>query len=103
MGQVRQRVTLGLAAFGGDGFVAAGEADGLEGEKSDFFRIVESELDDASDLFVVDAVDNLDYRDDFYPGAMQVVDGFQLHVEQIADFAVRVGSVANAVELQIRV
>ena len=34
---------------------------------------------------------------------MQVVDGLQLHVEQVADFAVGVGGVADAVELQIRI
>jgi hypothetical protein len=32
---------------------------------------------------------------------VQVLDGPQLHVEQIADLAVRVGGVADAVELQV--
>ena len=34
---------------------------------------------------------------------MQVLDRLQLHVKQIADQAVRVGSIANAVELQVGV
>jgi hypothetical protein len=34
---------------------------------------------------------------------VQVVDGLELHVEQVADLAVRVGGVADAVELQVGV
>ena len=42
-------------------------------------------------------------RNDFHAGAVQVVDGFELYVEQVADGAMRVGGVADAVELQIGV
>jgi len=39
-------------------FVASGEAYRLERQEADFLGIVEGELDDASDLLVVDAVDD---------------------------------------------
>ena len=101
--QVRQRVALGVAAFVGDLFVAARERNRLEGEEGDFLRIVERELDDAADLLVVDAVDDGDDRNDVDAVRVQVLDGAQLHVEQIADGAVRIGGVADAIELQIGV
>jgi hypothetical protein len=44
--QVRERVALGGAALVGDGFVAAGEGDRLEGEEGNLLGIVERELDD---------------------------------------------------------
>src|SRR5579872_2676602 len=34
---------------------------------------------------------------------MQVIDGLQLDVKQIADFAVRISGVADAVKLQVRI
>ena len=75
----------------------------LERQEADRLGIVERELDDASDLLVVDAVDDGDDRNDLDAGLVQVLDGLQLHVEQVADLAVRVGGVADAVELQIGV
>jgi hypothetical protein len=36
-----------------------------------------------------------DYRNDLDAGFVQIIDGLQLHIEQIADFAVRIGSVAD--------
>ncbi len=41
--------------------------------------------------------------DDVDAGFVQVVDGLQFHVEQVADLAVRVGGVADAVELEVDV
>ena len=73
---MREGVALGGAAVVGYGFVAAGETYWLEGEESDLFRIIQRELDDASYLFVVDAVNDRHYRDDFDAGFVQVVDGF---------------------------
>ena len=67
------------------------------------FGIVERELDDASDLLVVQVVDDGDDRHDVDAGLVQVLDGLQLHVEQVADQAMRVGGVADAVELQVGV
>ena len=101
--QVAQRVALRLATLVGDLFVAAGEGNRLEGEEGDALRIVERELDDAAHLLVVDAVDDRGDRNDVDAGAVQVLDRAQLHVEEVADLAVRVGSVADAVELQVRV
>ena len=103
MGEVLERVALGFAAIVGYGFVASGEADWLEGQESNSFWIVEGELDDSSDLLVVNAVDDGDDRNDFDSGAMQVVDRFKFYVEQVTDGAVRVGCVADSVELQIGV
>ena len=101
--QVRQRVALRLAPLGGDLFVAAREADRLERQEVDLLRVVERELDDPAHLLVVDAVDDRDDRDDVDAGAPEVLDRAQLHVKQVADPAVRVGGVADAVKLQVRV
>ena len=101
--EVRERVALRVAALVGDGLVAAGEGDRLEGEEGDLLGVVERELDDAADLLVVDAVDDGHDGDDVDAGLVQVLDGLELHVEQVADLAVRVGGVADAVELQVGV
>ena len=101
--QVRQRVALGLAALVGDGFIAAGERNRLEGQERNLLRIVEREAHHRAHLLVVDAVDDGDHRHDVDAGALQVLDRAQLHIEQIADRAMRIGCVADAVELQIRV
>ncbi len=100
---VREGVALGVAALVGDVLVAAGEADGLEGEEADLLGVVERELNDAAHLLIVDAVDDGGDGDDFNAGFMQVVDGLELYVKQVADLAVRVGSVADAVELKVDV
>ena len=103
MGHVREGVALGDAALVGDVLVAAGEADRLEAEEADLLGVVERELDDAAHLLVVDAVDDGGDGDDVDAGFVQVVDGLQLYVEQVADLAVRVGGVADAVELEVDV
>ena len=100
---VRKGVALGHAALVGDLFVAAGKADRLEREEADLLGIVERELDDAADLLVVDAVDDGGDGNDFNAGFVQIVDGLELDVEEVADFAVRVGGVADAVELEVDV
>src|SRR6516225_146248 len=101
--QVRERIALRVTTLVGDLFVAPGERNRLEREERDTLRIVERELNDASDLLVVQAVDNSHYRNDFDAGFVEVLDGLQLHVEQVADEAMRVGSVADAIELQVGV
>ena len=75
----------------------------LERKERNLLGIVERELNDAAHLLVVDAVDDGDHRDDIDAVRVQVLDGAQLHVEQVADLAVRVGGVADAVELQVRI
>ena len=101
--QVRQRVALRRAALRRDLLVAAGERDRLEREEIDPLRIVERELDDPAHLLVVDAVDDRDDRHDVDAGLVEVLDRAQLHVEEVADAAMRVGGVADAVELQVGV
>ena len=101
--QVRQRVALGLAALIGDGFVAAGEGNRLEAQERNLLGIVEREAHHRAHLLIVHAVDQRDHRDDVDAGAVQILDRAQLHVEQVADRAMRIGFVADAVELQIRV
>ncbi len=99
--EVRQRVTLLQAALLGDQLVAAGERNRLERDERDLLRILERKADDRSDLVVVDAVDQRGNENDVNAGFVQVVDRAQLYVEQVADLAVRVGIVADTVELQI--
>ncbi len=100
---VAQRVALRHAAFVADRLVAAGKGNRLEAEEVDPLRVVERELDDAADLLVVDAVDDGGDRNDVHAGFVQVVNRLQLDVEQVADLAMRIGSVADAVELQVRI
>src|SRR6266566_4966822 len=100
---MRQGVALRLATFVRDLFVAAGEADGLEGEEVDLLRVVKGELYDAANLLVVNAVDDGGDGNDVDAGLVEIVDGLELHVERVADLAVRVGRVADAVELQVGV
>ena len=103
MGEVRQRVALRHAALIGNLLVASGERNRLEAEKADGFGIVEGELDDAANLLVVDAVDDRGYRNNLDAGVMQVVDGFELYVEEIADLTVRIRGIPDAIELEINV
>ncbi len=101
--QMAQGVALGLAAVVRDFFVATGKRNGLETQEADGLGVVQRELDYAPDLFVVDAVHDGGDRHDVHAGFVQVVDSAQLHVKQVADLAVRVGGVADAVELQVSV
>ena len=72
---VRQRVALCLAPLVADVLVAAGKADRLEAEEVDLLGIVQSELDDASHLLVIDSVHNGGDGDDVHARLVQVVDG----------------------------
>src|SRR6202166_5421969 len=72
--QVSEGVTLCLPAIVGDGLIASSEGNRLEAEESDLLRIVERELNDASNLLVVDAVDDGHNGHNFAAGAMQVID-----------------------------
>ena len=87
----------------GDFLVAARERHRLERQEVDLLRVVERELDDPADLLVVHAVDDRRDGDDVDAGGVQILDRAQLHVEQVADEAVRVRRIADAVELQVRV
>ena len=54
-------------------------------------------------LLVIDAIHQRDHRHNLDAGFVHIVDGLQFHIEQIADFAVRIGGISNAVKLQVRV
>ena len=100
---VREGVALGGTTLIRDIFIAASKADGLEGQEVDLLRVIQRELDDIADLLIIDAVDDGRDGHDIDTGFMQVVDSLKLHVERVADLAVRVGSVADAIELQVGV
>src|SRR5580704_9344484 len=100
---MREGVALGFASVVGYSFVAAGETYWLEGQESDALGIIQRELDDASHLLVVDAVHDRHYRNDFDSSGVQVFDGLQLYVKQVANFSVSIGGVADAVKLEIGV
>ncbi len=68
-----------------------------------FFGVVERKLDDAANLFVVDAVDDGGNGNDFDAGLVKIVNRLQLDVEQVANLAVGIGCVADAIELEIGV
>ena len=103
IGQVRQSVALAEPPFGARFFVAARERNRLEREKRDLLRVVHRKTDDRPDLVVVDPVDERDHEDDLDPRLVHVLDGAQLHVKQVADVAVAVGIVPDAVKLQVSV
>src|SRR5215831_3986659 len=78
MREMRQRVALRVTTLVGDLFVASGERNRLEREERDALRVVERELDNSSDLFVVQAVDDGYNRNDFHTSLVQVLDGLEL-------------------------
>src|SRR6266436_6885347 len=96
-----KRIALRLAPLVGDRFVASGETYRLERQEADLLGIVERELNDFSDLLVVNAVHDRDDWHDFAAGGVEIVDGLELYIEQVADRAMRVSSIADTVELQI--
>ena len=100
---MRKRVALAQTAFRSDVFVAAGERNRLEGHEGDLLRVFHRELHDRAHLIVVHVVDDGDDQHDFDARLVHVLDGAQLHVEQVAHLAVAVGVVADAVELQVGV
>ena len=103
VGQMRQRVALRGPALIGDGLIAASERNRLEREERNLLGIVQREADHRAHLLIIDAVDDGDHGNDFHARAMQVIDGLQLHVEQVPHRAVRIGFVSDSVELQIGV
>ena len=100
--EVRQGVALGVALLVRDLFVAAGEGDGLERDEADLVAVLQRELHDRADLIVVDGIDDRHDEADIDASGMEVLDGAQLDVEQVAHLSVRVRRLRDAVELQIR-
>ena len=103
MREVRQRVALRRAAFVCDFFVAASKGNRLEREERNLFRIIQRELNDRAHLLVVHAVDDRDHRNNVDAVRVQIFNGLQLHVEEVADRAMGIRRIADAVELQVRV
>src|SRR3954462_11423490 len=103
MREVAQRITLCFAALVGDFFVAASEAHRLEAKEADDLRIIQRELDDLANLLIVDTVHDGGDGNDVNAGSVQVLDGANLYVKHVADFAVRIGRVADTVKLQVGV
>src|SRR5882762_6618049 len=101
--KMREGVALAEAALRGDVFVAAGEGNRLEADEGNLLRVFHREFHDGADLVVVYVVDDGDNQHDFDARFVQVFDGAELHVKQVADLAVAVGVVADAVELQVGV
>src|SRR5262249_20084804 len=100
---VGQGVPLRLTAFVSDLLVTSGEGNRLEREELNLLRIVERELNDASDLLVVNAVDDRGNGNDIYAGLVKVLDCSQLDVKKVSNLAVLVSRVADSVKLKIGV
>ena len=99
---MRQRIALGVAFLVGDVLVAPGERYRLERDEADLVAVLECELDDRSDLIVVDGVHDRDDQAHIDSGGVEIFNRPQLHVEQVADLAMGIGLFADAVELQVR-
>ena len=84
-----------------DVLVPARKGDRLEGDEADLVAVLQRELDDRAYLIVVDRVHDGHDEADVDARGMQRLDRAQLHVEQIADFSMRVGELGHAVELQV--
>src|SRR6185369_12423991 len=101
--QMRERVTLLQTTQRSNLFVATGKRNRLEREERNLLWIVERKPNDRTDLIVVDAVHERGYEHDLNTRFVQVVDGSDLHIEEIANLAVTVRVVADAVKLQVNV
>src|SRR2546423_8350515 len=100
MGQMAKGIPLGLAALVGNFFIAPGEGNRLEAQEADGLGIIKRKLNNAPHLLIIDAVHDSGDRDDIHASLMQVMDGAQLHVKQIANLTVGIGSAADSVKLQ---
>jgi len=80
-----------------------GERHWLEADEGDLLGVLHREFDDSANLVVVDVVNDGDDEHDFDAGFVHVFNGAQLDVKQVADLAMSIGVVANAIELQVGV
>ena len=81
VGQVRQRVALSGATVFCDFLVTTGEGDWLEAEERDLLGVVEGKLNDATDLLVVDAVDDRGDRYDVDTVGPAIFDCAHFYIE----------------------
>ncbi len=103
LSEMRQGVALAETALRSDVFIAACKRNRLEADERDFLGIFHRELDDGADLVVVHIVDDGNDENDFDARFVHVLNSAELHVKEVADLAVAVGVVADAVELQVGV
>ena len=103
MGQMRERVALLHPPLRSDFLIPTREGDRLESHEGDLSGVFAGEIDDRPHLVVVDVVDQRDDQNDFDTGRVEVLNGAELDVEQVADLAMAVRVVADAVELQVGV
>src|SRR5882757_9254502 len=101
--KMRKGVALAETALRSNVFVAAGKGNRLEADERDFLGVFHREFHDGADLVIVHVVDDGDDQHDFDARFVQVFDGAELDVKQVADLAMAVGVVADAVELQVGV
>ena len=101
--EMRKRVALAQAAFRSNVFVAASKRNRLEANESDFLGVFHRKFHHRANLIVVHVVDDGYHQHDFNASFVHVFNGAQLHVKEVADLAVAVGIVADAVELQVGV
>ncbi len=101
--QVRKRVALAQPAFRSNVFVAPGKRNRLEAHKRDFLGVLHRKLHHRAHLIVVHVIDDRHHQHDLDARLVHILDGTQLHIEQIADLPMAVGVVADPVKLQIRV
>ena len=101
MREVAQRVSLRAPHFIAHVFVAAREAHRLEADDGDLVGVRDGKVEDGADLIVIDAVDDGDDEHDVDACGVEVLDGAQLHVEEVAHFAMGAPFVGNGVELKI--
>src|SRR5205085_5010533 len=87
----------------GDFFIAASERYRLEAQEADGLGIIERKLDDAAYLLIVDSVHDGGNRNNLHSSVVQVVDGAQLYIKQIANLAMGIGGIADSVKLQVSI
>ena len=101
VGEVAQRVSLRHPPLVVDVLVATGETHRLERDDRHLVGVVHGKLDDAPDLAVVHASDDRHDQHHVDARGREVLDGAELHVEEILDLPVRVRFVSDAVELEV--
>ena len=75
----------------------------MKREKRNLLWIVEGELHAASDLLVIDAVNDRDHRDDVDAVGPEILDSLKLYIEKVADRPMRISGVPDPIKLEISV
>src|SRR5262249_18513520 len=99
--QMRESVALAVPPLWSNVLVASSKGNRLEADESNFLGIFHGELHHRPYLVVVHVVDDSYHQNDFNTGLVHVFDGPELDVKQVADLAVAIGVIADAIELQV--